>query len=53
LGPFPDEDQFLVVRVEAVTKADLEDENTRAAVREGVIEEWVEQFMKEGVNVAP
>ena len=53
LGPFPADAGFQVIRVEAVARAGLEDEDTRAAVREKVIEEWVEQFVKDGVSVTP
>jgi peptidylprolyl isomerase len=52
LGPFKRDHVYLIIRVEEVTKAELNAE-TKEAIMQSIFAEWVSQFFKEDVKVAP
>ena len=53
VGPLGSDGSFQLILVEEVIKADLKSDDVRAAVRERIADEWVSQFLKDGITAKP
>ncbi len=51
LGPFPMGDQFLLILVESVDKAELDD-RTRTVIKDRIFAEWTQRFLRSGIAIA-
>ncbi|MCP4136323.1 MAG: hypothetical protein GY754_35460 [bacterium] len=51
LGPFKRDKLHEIILVEKITKADLKNDTVRELVKETIFNEWIAQFVKEGVRV--
>jgi len=53
LGPFHMDGLFQLILIEEIMKADINDSTLKDVIKERIFNEWVSQFIKQGISVKP